>query len=274
MDCKQCTSCKKILSLENYYRDRTPIHKISYRSKCKQCCKIQQINRQQNNPVVEITNKICSLCNVEKPIDNYYKSYRHKDGYFKWCNTCHEIKVINKGTTTSIKRTKEYMINYNKKLKENVIYQLKYQIRCNLISGLKQNSKSKKLNNTIKYIGCSYEFLKKWFEFNFDNKMSWGNRGSYWHIDHIKPCNSYDLTNQEDIYVCYNWRNLRPLEKYENITKSDKIYNSLISEYEAKVNIFLNTINYAIEDNIYVLLPEVKALTLHAEEPGELTGNP
>jgi hypothetical protein len=106
--------------------------------------------------------------------------------------------------------------------------------------------------------------------------MSWKNRGTYWHIDHIKPCSSFDLTNQEEIYKCYNWRNLRPLEKTENIIKSNFIDNDIILTFEAKSNNFLKNINYNIEENIYLLLPGVKTPTLntYSEEPGELTGNP
>lgn len=43
--------------------------------------------------------------------------------------------------------------------------------------------------------------------------MSWDNRGKYWHIDHIKPCSSFNLEKQEEIFRCFNWTNLRPLEK-------------------------------------------------------------
>ena len=271
MESKNCTSCNLILTLDKFYRDRTPIHIISYRSKCISCCKLQQNKRNKNNKS-DILSKTCSICNIKKIIDQFYKSYRHKDGYFKWCNTCHDHKSKNKENNCKIKRTSEYMIDYNKKRKAEIVYRLKYQIRSNLKSYLK-NSNSIKKNSTIKYIGCTINFLKKWFEFNFDDKMSWINRGNYWHIDHINPCNSYNLLNQDEIYKCYNWMNLRPLEKFENIIKSNKIYNTIINEYEAKVKKFLGIIKYKITNNIYELLPEGESPSLK-EESGELTGNP
>jgi len=273
MESKICTSCNQQLPVSSFYRDRTPIHTISYRSKCKTCSKVQQKERVKHDQDI-LLSKICSVCNTEKQIDQYYKSYRHKDGYFKWCNKCHEIKSKNKGNNNKIKRTPEYMINYNNKRKDDVIYQLKYTIRSNLHSYLKRDIKCCKKNTTLQYIGCSLEFMKKWFEFNFDDTMNWKNRGSYWHIDHITPCDSYDLTQQEEIYKCYHWTNLRPLEKYENISKSNKIDSKIITKYEAKVKIFLNQINYELQDNRYELLPEVKALpVIESQEPGELTGN-
>ncbi len=52
--------------------------------------------------------------------------------------------------------------------------------------------------------------------------MSWDNYGSYWHIDHLRPCISFDQTNSNDQKECFNWSNLQPLEKSENISKGSK----------------------------------------------------
>lgn len=52
--------------------------------------------------------------------------------------------------------------------------------------------------------------------------MSWENHGSIWHIDHIRPLASFDLTNKEDVKIACNYKNLQPLFKEENIRKSDK----------------------------------------------------
>jgi hypothetical protein len=236
---------------------------------------MNQQNRILQQPDKTLMNKVCSVCNTNKTIDCYYKSYRHKDGYFKWCNSCHEIKQKNKGNNNKIKRTPEYMREYNAKAKLDIQHLLKYQLRRNLRSYLRKDDNCSKQNKTMNYIGCSLDFLKKWFEHNFDANMSWDNRGTYWHIDHIQPCSSFDLTNQDDIYKCYNWTNLRPLEKIENILKSNAIDNELIYSYKAKVDGFLKSINHTIENKLYILLPEVRVLTLNnSEESGELTGNP
>jgi len=149
------------------------------------------------------------------------------------------------------------LIEYNKKQSEDITFQLKYAIRSNLHSYLRRNLKHSKQNRTLQYVGCTITFLKKWFEYNFDEHMTWENRGTYWHIDHIKPCSSFDLTQQDDIYKCYNWKNLRPLEKSQNIIKSDIIDNEIITIFDAKSTKFLETIIYTIEENLYTLLPEV-----------------
>lgn len=53
--------------------------------------------------------------------------------------------------------------------------------------------------------------------------MSWENRGNFgWHVDHIKPCASFDLTKPEEQAKCFHYTNLQPLWARENIAKGDK----------------------------------------------------
>ena len=76
---------------------------------------------------------------------------------------------------------------------------------------------------TIELIGCSLEECRKHIEEQFDEKMNWENwdrKG--WHLDHIRPCSSFNLSEDKQQYVCFNWRNLRPLWWDKNINKKDK----------------------------------------------------
>lgn len=53
--------------------------------------------------------------------------------------------------------------------------------------------------------------------------MSWENYGFYgWHIDHIKPCSKFDLTDPKQQEQCFHYSNLQPLWAIENFKKSDK----------------------------------------------------
>jgi hypothetical protein len=139
---------------------------------------------------------------------------------------------------------------------EEVRKQATLQSRA-LLSNLRKDLKCSKQSTTIKYLGCSIEFLKKWFEYNFDKNMSWSNRKNNWHIDHIMPCASYDLSKQEEIYKCYNCTNLRPLYKTENIKKSNKVDLELVKKCIKNSKKFLKEIKYEIIDGIYNVLPPV-----------------
>jgi hypothetical protein len=251
---KNCTQCKELLPLSMYYRDRAIITYDAYRSKCKVCCKDNQTNRKKNDKNESIISKICSICNTEKMIDKFNKSNRHIDGYFKECKLCRNKKILNVGNNPKIKRTKEYMIEYNKKRYSDFSFKLKYVLRSNLSKQLKKESK---IERTLKYIGCTLNFLIEWFIFLFDNNMTLDNHGIYWHIDHITPCSFFDLENQESIHKCYNWTNLRPCEAKENLLKGNKIDKELIEKYENLKILFLNSICYEIKDNNYIILPPV-----------------
>jgi hypothetical protein len=73
-----------------------------------------------------------------------------------------------------------------------------------------------KKSQTCKYIGCEWEFLKKYIEQRFQEGMTWENR-SEWHIDHIIPLASAKTETQ--LIKLFHYTNLRPLWAEENLKK-------------------------------------------------------
>ncbi len=68
--------------------------------------------------------------------------------------------------------------------------------------------------------GIAREHLEK----QFKEGMTWENHGLYgWHIDHIIPCASFDLTDLEQQKKCFHYTNLQPLWAKENLIKGVKI---------------------------------------------------
>jgi len=104
-----------------------------------------------------------------------------------------------------------------------------------LRSDFKQTILDKKLyKSVLHYLGVPLSYLLKWMEYQFDENMTWENHGTYWNIDHVKPCNSFDLTKESDVQICYHWSNLRPLEKIANFRKNNKIIESEIQAQKEK----------------------------------------
>lgn len=42
------------------------------------------------------------------------------------------------------------------------------------------------------------------------------------HIDHIKPCTSFDLADPEQQKACFHYTNLQPLWAVDNLKKGEK----------------------------------------------------
>lgn len=73
------------------------------------------------------------------------------------------------------------------------------------------------------FIGCSTQQLSKHLQSKFTKRMTWENYGTYWHVDHIIPCASFDHTDPKQRAACWHWTNLQPMEAKANLTKSSKI---------------------------------------------------
>jgi len=74
-------------------------------------------------------------------------------------------------------------------------------------------------------VGCSLEFLKTYLECKFTEGMSWDNYGE-WHIDHIRPVCSFDLSQDMEIKECFHYTNLQPLWAEDNVKKGANVQNS------------------------------------------------
>ena len=65
-----------------------------------------------------------------------------------------------------------------------------------------------------------YKDIEKRKEYAKAYRIKMGFRG--WHIDHIKPCASFDLTDPKQQQQCFHYSNLQPLWWYDNLSKGDK----------------------------------------------------
>ncbi len=112
------------------------------------------------------------------------------------------------------KYDKEYRLKYHSIPHNKIAHYLRTRLRI----VLKSNKKSK---TTEKLIGCSFKFLKYYLQYKFKLGMSWDNYGK-WHIDHIRPCASFDLSKAEEQSKCFNYTNLQPLWAKENLRKGSR----------------------------------------------------
>lgn len=85
-----------------------------------------------------------------------------------------------------------------------------------------------KKSSTEKYIGCSFKELKLHIESQFTENMSWDNYGLYgWHVDHIRPLSSFDLSVESNLHLAWHFTNLRPLWAKDNLQKGKKYVHEI-----------------------------------------------
>lgn len=108
-----------------------------------------------------------------------------------------------------------------KKRREDPQYRVKMNISRHIYCKLKSEGR-KKDKNSVKYLGCDIDCFKRHIESFFSEEMNWDNYGEVWHIDHTIPCSSWDHLNEFDIFCCWNYRNLKPMLKEENLKKGNK----------------------------------------------------
>lgn len=100
-------------------------------------------------------------------------------------------------------------------------YRLRKSLARSIQNKLNYQGEAKQ-EKTLELAGCSIKELKAHLEANFQDGMNWDNyKRDGWHVDHIRPCASFDLTNRKQQLVCFNWRNLAPAWAVENIRKAD-----------------------------------------------------
>ena len=107
-------------------------------------------------------------------------------------------------------------------MRDNPQYKLRCVLRARFNALLKQG-KCVKFTSSLKLLGCSVDDFKKYIEVQFQPGMSWATHGlKTWHLDHIRPCASFDLTDPEQQRKCFHFTNLRPLWASENLSKGAK----------------------------------------------------
>jgi hypothetical protein len=78
--------------------------------------------------------------------------------------------------------------------------------------------------STRQLLGVSGAGLKEHLEKQFKPGMTWENYGVFgWHVDHIKPCASFDFSDLEQLKQCFHYSNLQPLWAEENVRKGASI---------------------------------------------------
>jgi hypothetical protein len=200
--------------------------------------------------------KKCGVCGIAKDVKDFSKQKNQISYRCKLCTSEYNKQYYQKNQSKLKERTQQFRnenpdymkkwkqenkqkiqkqkrdwLNKNRTLinekernkrKINPAYKIKKNLRRRVNQVITRNDKS---NATMNLIGCSIYELLQYLEKQFTDGMNWTNYGK-WHIDHIIPCASFDLTDPEQQKKCFHYSNLQPLWAADNIRKSDKVLDN------------------------------------------------
>jgi hypothetical protein len=265
---KKCKACGIVKPLEAYNRQKAGKH--GRRSQCRDCQKAEsKVYLQKNGKQVKQRHKerqeamrnrdfdamilppmlTCAKCGEAKPPSEYHNNKTAKWGKTEQCKTCVSKRDHSFRQNNPEKRylwDRRYREENKEKIKTDKrewaknkratdpIFRLQASMRSGINHALKRQGKSKAGESMIKHLPYTIETLKEHLEAQFDDKMTWDNYGSYWHVDHIYPQSKlpYDSMDHPNFLKAWALSNLQPLEAIENMKKSNKILDTTdITEY-------------------------------------------
>jgi hypothetical protein len=250
-----------------------------------------------------VTRKICSKCELEKSNDKFYeRGYICRD-----CNNLkrrikyNENEELRKKLIQNASNFKHNKVIERQKLKEEEqlkigienklckycdqiklksrfrhnrlkckdcerdepLEKFKRYIRTRIYNCLRYKNKTK---HAIEYLGCSSDEYFKWI-FNYNENYNLENHGKEWHIDHVIPLSRFNLDNEEQQLIAFNWRNTMPLSCEENLLKNNKIIKSQVEQQYKKL------LEYHTENNLDLPQEYIDLFAKHLDAGSPLEPN-
>lgn len=209
--------CKKCLEIK--HMNRFGFREKKRRNVCKKCCaKYKKDWAVKNHDKIKNSRiKHQQKLDVKKYMKDYRENNKDKINFQKrmWAKNNPE-KILKSRIKNKSKRNKWLKF----RLRNDINFKLSVYLRNRLNSALRGNIKN---GSSVKDIGCSLEEFKIYLESKFKPGMTWKNWSrSGWHIDHIRPLSSFDLTNREHFLEACHYTNLQPLWAVDNLKKGAK----------------------------------------------------
>ncbi len=86
------------------------------------------------------------------------------------------------------------------------------------------------------YFGIDRITLRKWFELQFKGDLSWESFATKWQFDHIVPVAYFNFKNEDDLYLCWNFTNIRIASISLNKNSGNRIDVLSVKNYFSDLN--------------------------------------
>ncbi len=229
---KVCRYCKQEKPLSEFHHWKNSPDGFHFC--CKECKKKQNQRRIEKTGKDVLSKRAAISKAIKRQIDPEYdalcrqrarlnaKSESYKRANIKYRQT-HKEQI-------AVKELERIDSNVNNRL----IKRLRNRVHRHLTKGYNDY-------HTIDLLGCSIDEFKQHLESQFKDGMSWDNYGGKdgWAVDHIVPIRWFDLTNEKEILICFNYRNCQPMWSKENGSKNDRLpknYLFIVEQINKEVN--------------------------------------
>jgi len=222
-----CSKCKKVLPSSKFGKGR---NKNGLHCWCKSCRKIYHKEHKNEKALYDKEYNLKNKNRIKKERNQWYLKNRKR--------ILKERKEWRKIRKEELKKQKRnYYLKNKEKIKQYRVdnrdksnaysknrrrkdpwFKFRQNLSGRIWKALKGINKSK---TTMILIGCDAEYLKNYLESKFSEGMTWENYGK-WHIDHIRPCASFDLSKSTEQRKCFHYTNLQPLWALDNMMKGSK----------------------------------------------------
>ena len=159
--------------------------------------------------------KTCRTCEIEKDVDEFHtRGGKRKHLKRSACKLCGISKSKEWRKTASYNEVQK---KYRKKRYAiDPAFRVKILSRTRLYRALK--AKGVKPARTMELVGCTAEELVAYLQ----KLVPEGADLNQFHIDHIRPCASFDFMDPEEVRKCFHFTNLQPLSPQANMSKGAK----------------------------------------------------
>ena len=232
---KRCFRCKELLAVDNFTKSKQ--NKDGLRSDCRFCKRKESAKWREKNPSYGVEYRKENSEELIASGRKYYqdnkkelaikkkiyvkKNKKREDARKKaWYENNKERILKRKGERYRENREEIIKREY-RYIRNSVQARLRHGLRGRFKKALKGKYK---IGSAVRDLGCSIGELKIYLELKFQNDMTWDNYGK-WHIDHIMPLASFDLTDRDQVKKACHYKNLQPLWAEDNLKKGAKLPN-------------------------------------------------
>jgi hypothetical protein len=238
MECKWCGKCRVFKPLERFGVSKQTWDK--FRPTCKDCLHEHNMNTKEqrteyNKKYWEETKEAQSEKSKKWRENN---KDRVKENMKRWLEENKEYKKQKDAEYR--KRNWEHRKQMNAKWQRENYAKMKsdpsrmeelanHKIKYNTSRRIREILGQQKSDKCMDYVACSLVKFRILLETKFEDGMTWKNYGENpdggktraWHIDHIIPCNAFDMKNPIHRKACFHYTNMQPLWWDANIRKKD-----------------------------------------------------